>query len=49
MASKLRSLSAVLTSLFVLLLPLVFFLTVATSQPAPPQPLDPRFHAARRA
>ena len=45
MASKLRSLSAVLTSLFVLLLPLVFFLRVATSQPAPPQPLDPGFHA----
>ena len=41
MASKLRGLSAVLTSLFVLLLPLVFFLRVATSQPAPPQPLDP--------
>ena len=48
MASKLRSLSAVLTSLFVLLLPLVFFLRVATSQPASPQPMIPDFMRARK-
>ena len=45
MASKLRNLAPVLASLVVLIVPLVFFLRVATSQPAPPQPLDPGFHA----
>jgi len=45
MASKLRSLSPILISICVLLLPLALFLRVATSQPAPPQTLDPGFHA----
>ena len=48
MASKLRSVSAVLASLFVLLLPLVFFLSVATSQPAPRNLSIPDFTQARR-
>jgi hypothetical protein len=45
MASKLRSVIPVFVSLVALLLPLVLFLRVATSQPAPPPPLDPGFHA----
>ena len=44
MNPKLRSASPALACLIVLLLPLIF-LRVATTQPAPSQPLDPGFHA----